>query len=399
MRLRDTLGEAWWAAKAYRVRVAALMLSLAIGIGAVTFGANILEEFSRDIERLAFGSYRHALVVRENNLIADRDGPPRLADARLLVETLQPRPDSAAWFRSSAQAWTSGKMALFDVFGVAGRYEDELDSAVALGRLLSRDETAGFDRVCLVGSGLARTLELDSVPKRITIRGVDCEVVGVLAAPRSRPAEKFANAVIAPLQPAQRYFSLPDSTAPGELTWMTLFMPVGSDMRAGEIETDMALRAIRGVPQSRPSPFLYGDPNATLEQQMQQRKLVSQLLTAVASLTLAASLTGYVAIAAAVVNARKREIALRMAMGAESRDIRLQLIAEFAGYGLGAGLAGWLLGIGFSVGLAAAADWPLAMEWTSAPKGIVLALGAGLAVGSILASKISSISPSLAAKA
>jgi ABC-type antimicrobial peptide transport system permease subunit len=173
---------------------------------------------------------------------------------------------------------------------------------------------------------------------------------------------------------------------------------VGYDMRSAEMEADIALRAARGVPQSRPSPFIYGDPNATLVQQAEQRRLVSRLLLAISILTVLGSLTGYVAIAMAILSARKREIALRMAIGADARDIRTQILFESASAGLVAGLAGWLLGAGLSFTTAGVTGWTVVIEWTSAPTALGPALLVGLGIGIALAGRFAKLSPSLAAR-
>jgi len=398
MRSRDLVREAVWAIRAYPLRHAALMMSLAIGMAAITFSANVLAGFSREIERLAFGAYAHALVIRENGLIVDQHGPPRAADIAHLSASMEAATGSAAWLQSASEAWVDGERVRFDVYGVQGRYADELDTEVASGRRLTPEETAGADRICLIGSALARNLDLVHAPAVIRIRGVSCEVVGILEAPHSRPAERFTNAVIAPLGPARHYFADRDATAIGELSWLTVFLPVGYDMRSAEMEADIALRAARGVPQSRPSPFIYGDPNATLVQQAEQRRLVSRLLLAISILTVLGSLTGYVAIAMAILSARKREIALRMAIGADARDIRTQILFESASAGLVAGLAGWLLGAGLSFTTAGVTGWTVVIEWTSAPTALGPALLVGLGIGVALAGRFAKLSPSLAAR-
>ena len=398
MKRLDTVRSAFWALGAHPARTGALVLALAAGIAATTFVASIIGGFSKEIDRLAFGAYPTALVIRENAFIVDRHGPPRLTDARQLVRKVEGATAYAAWVKGEAEVWRGGESLRFDVYGVAGRYLDELDSPIAAGRYLSVEEANGETRKCLVGHDLARAMDISAPPQTLQIRGVNCEIVGVLAAARSRPAGRYANAVIAPFAVAQRYLLDREGLAPGEVDWITLFMPRGANMDEAEIETDMALRSVRGAPQSRPSPFSYGDPNATLEQQRTQRDLLTRLLLTVAALSLFASLVAYGGMAGAALASRHREVALRMAAGATGRDIRSQVTVEFLLSGLGAGV----LGLGAGVLLAAVSakvwNWPMSLSPAIAIWSVLLGLSVGLVVGVVLAGRAAGLPPSLAAR-
>lgn len=399
MKRADTFRSALWALGAHPARTGALVLALAAGIAATTFVASIIGGFSKEIDRLAFGAYPTALVIRENAFIVDRHGPPRLTDARQLMKEVEGATAFAAWVKGEAEVWRGGESLRLDVYGVAGRYVDELGSPVAAGRYLSGAEVAGETRKCLVGHDLARALEFAAPPQTLQVRGVTCEVVGVLAPARSRPAGRYANALIAPLGVTQRYFLDREGLAPGEVDWITLFMPPGANLDEAEIETDMALRSVRGAPQSRPSPFSYGDPNATLEQQKIQRDLLARLLLTVAALSLIASLIAYAGMAGAALASRQREVALRMSAGATGRDIRAQVTIEFLLSGLGAGLLG--LGAGASLAAVSAKvwNWPMILNPAIAVSSVALGLSVGLVVGIVLAGRAAGLPPSLAARA
>jgi len=395
----DVFRSAVWALAAHPARTGALLLALAAGIAATTFVASVIGGFSKEIDRLAFGAYSTALVIRENAFVVDRHGPPRLADARPLMQQVDGATAFAAWADGRAEVWRGGESLRFDVYGVAGRYIDELDTPIAAGRYLSHDEVGADARKCLVGHELATALGLSAPPQTLRIRGVSCEIVGILAEARSRPAGRYSNAVIAPLAVTQRYFLDRDSLAPGEVDWITLFMRPGSSMDEAEIETDIALRSVRGAPQSRPSPFSYGDPNATLEQQKTQRDLLARLLLTVAALSLIASLIAYAGMAGAALASRQREVALRMSAGATGRDIRAQVTIEFLLSGLGAGLFG--LGAGASLAAVSARvwNWPMILNPAIALSSVALGLSVGLVVGIVLAGRAAGLPPSLAARA
>lgn len=399
MRFADVLRSALWALGVHPARSGSLLLSLAAGVAATTFVASVIGGFSKEIDRLAFGIYSAALVIRENAFVVDRHGPPRLTDARRLMQEIDSATEFAAWVGGQAEVWREGDSLRFDVYGVTGRYIDELDSPVAVGRSLSRAEVGTDTRKCLLGHDLARALDISAPPQTLRVRGVNCEVVGILAQARSRPAGRYANAVIAPLAVTQRYFLDREGLAPGEVDWITLFMRPDANMNEAEIETDMVLRSVRGVPQSRPSPFTYGDPNATLEQQRAQRDLLTRLLLAVAGLSLFASLIAYASIAGAALASRQREIALRMAAGATGGDIRTQITVEFLFSGLGAGVLGLSVGVSMAAVSATVWNWPMILSPVIAVMSVVLGLSVGLIVGVVLAGRAADLPPSLAARA
>ena len=207
MKLRDVLTAAIWGAASRPVRTASLFLSLGAGVAAAVFVGTVISGFGREIDRLAFGAYARALVVRENILVIDRHRPPNLDDLARLESDLAGLDAVAAWKVGRAQSFIGGQSVAFSVYGAWGRYEEELDSALAEGRMLTSDEIRGYERLCLVGAETAEQLHRPRlVGSRLRIDGVDCEVVGVLGEPRSRPAARFTDAVIAPFHTAERYF-------------------------------------------------------------------------------------------------------------------------------------------------------------------------------------------------
>lgn len=399
MRRADILAVAWWGARSRPLRTLALLLSLGAGVAAAVFVGTVISGFGREIDRLAFGAYTRALVVHENVLVVDRHRPPNLGDLERLNAGLEPLATTAAWKTGLAQAYAPGETVVFTVYGVTGDYELELDSPLASGRMLTPEEVSGFDRVCVVGAETAFQLKRqDLVGSRLRIEGVDCEIVGVLGEPRSRPAARFAESVIAPFRAAERYFIRDTPLGPGEADSLTLFMKPDVDMASAEMQTDLLLRKHRGAPLSRASPFSYGLPSASVEQIREQRDMLTRLLGGLATLSILTSLVAFGAISAAAIASRQREIALRMAMGASGADIQVQIVTETLIVGVlggGLGLAG---GLALAWAASAAWAWPFAPNAPVAGLALLLGGGTGLTIGAILARQAAALPPSLAAR-
>ena len=98
----SAFGQALWGVTARPWRSVALVTSLAVAVACVTFSASVLGGFSKQMERLAFGDYGRALVVRANPFAPSRHGPPTLNDRTVLLETLEGVQSSAAWVEGVA---------------------------------------------------------------------------------------------------------------------------------------------------------------------------------------------------------------------------------------------------------------------------------------------------------
>lgn len=396
----EALRSAAWALRADRARTAAVVLSLACAIAASTLCGAILAGASRQIQHLAFGDFGRAIVVRENVFVPDRFGPPTLADRERLLNSLPKISTAAAWSAGGAQAWDGQGYVHFRVYGGLGDYRREVDAPIVAGRFPSEAEMAGDEPFCLVGSDLAKRLGLeraeDSVLRTTTIT---CRIVGVLGEPRSRPARRYADAVVAPFRVAKRYFSENDDSRPEAADWLTLYFEPGAILEDARYSVDRHMRRAYGLGLGAPSPFIYDDPGGPIREQRAQQAQLARLLYGLSGLTLVASLIAYSAIVSAALAARAREVAHRLALGAQPGDIVAQFLAENLISGLGGSLIGLATGLAGAWMLSSLWGWPFAPSLAGVVIALTLGLGIGAAIGAVAGLRAAAIRPALAAAA
>ena len=126
--------------------------------------------------------------------------------------------------------------------------------------------------------------------------------------------------------------------------------------------------------------------------------MMSRLLGGVASLSILTSLIAFGAISAAAISSRRREIALRMALGAGGSDIQGQILIENAMVGLAGGAFGLTSGLALAWTAATLWGWPFAPSLLVSGAALVLGAGTGICVGAGLARQAARLPPSLAAR-
>lgn len=395
--------EAFWGVAARPWRSLSLVIALGVAVGCVTFSASVLGGFAKEMERLAFGDYSRALVIRANPFVPSRRGPPTLGDRTILLDTLDGVESSAAWVEGVTSIRVGNDTRVIPVYGALGEYRTELDANLSIGRWFSDQELGGLARVCLVGPDLAEDLGqraalLDSF---IHLEGTQCRVIGVLERGRSRPSARFRSSIIAPFATARRYLANPATdTEPSlrDADWLTFFMAEKKNMEDARYEADRIMRKLAGVPLSRESPFIFDDPAALVREQEAQRSLLTRLLFTITGAALASSIIGYGGVAFASTVSRKREIALRLAIGATRDAIWMQFLIEHLLLGGFASLVGLAVGILGAAAAGMAWGWPIYLSWPGALLSIGIGVSVGVSLGFVAARLASNTEPARAAK-
>jgi len=134
-------------------------------------------------------------------------------------------------------------------------------------------------------------------------------------------------------------------------------------------------------------------PELLLKQEQKTKKLFNVVLGVIASISLLVGGIGIMNIMLATVMERIKEIGLRLAIGAQKRDIVLQFIAEAVAISFSGGLVGIFLGVGICFGVEKLAGIQTVISGFSVLLSFGVAITVGLVFGIFPARKAAEANP------
>ena len=133
--------------------------------------------------------------------------------------------------------------------------------------------------------------------------------------------------------------------------------------------------------------------SAVAEAEAGNTKTIATLLRSIASVSLLVGGIGIMNIMLVTVTERTREIGIRMAVGARSRDIMLQFFVEAVVMAVIGGTIGIVLGIGSSIMLNRLAQWPAIISPEIVALAFILSAAVGISFGFYPAQKAARLDP------
>lgn len=120
-------------------------------------------------------------------------------------------------------------------------------------------------------------------------------------------------------------------------------------------------------------------PEQLLQQEQRTKRIFNFVLSSIASISLIVGGIGIMNIMLASVVERYKEIGLRLAVGAQKKDIELQFLTESLALSVGGGLVGIFLGVIFSFAI----EWTADIATIVSPFSIIISFGVALVIGVI----------------
>ena len=335
-----------------RVRTGLSVLGIGIGIAAVICTAAIGAATSARIERQIDALGEDLLWIRAGSLnrggfrsgaggarTLTADDGRAIADQVPGISMCSPVASGREQLIAGGSNWNTRYQGVLPSFFTIRR------RAPVAGTLFTETDIANYARVVVLGPSVAQNLfgGENPVGRPIRMGRFPFQVIGVL---ESRGADRGGvdrdDTVFLPFTTANRTLD--------RRTWVSDIMcavtPV-EFMAAAEAGAASLLRARHRLLPGEADDFDIAHPIELIQLRSQASKTMSAMLTGIAAVSLIVGGVGIMNIMLVAVAERRREIGVRMAVGARIRDIRWQFLIEAAGLGLlGAGVGitvGWLV--------------------------------------------------------
>ncbi|TDU32739.1 putative ABC transport system permease protein [Panacagrimonas perspica] len=264
------------------------------------------------------------------------------------------------------------------VFGTTDDYLVVREWPMDAGAMFGDSDVRSAGRVAVLGQTVAGQLfgSEDAVGKTIRINGSPYLVTGVLARKgQSLDGRDQDDTVLVPVTAAQR--KLFGSRFQGTLRMIMVQSVSEAAMPQTELEINSLLNERHGIRAGQDPDFNVRNLTAVAETAASTARVMSLLLGAIASISLVVGGIGIMNIMLVSVTERTREIGIRVAIGAQPRDVLLQFLLESILLALLGGTVGVLIGVGGTLIVERFADVPVLISSTA----IVLAFAVSASVG------------------
>jgi putative ABC transport system permease protein len=358
------------------IGVAAVIVMIAVGAGAQarveeqirSLGSNLLLILSgaRTQGGVRLGTGSNYTLSEDDAIAISREVPDALAAPAL---------------RGGAQViWGNTNWAT-QIYGTTPEYLEVRQWPLSAGRSFEPSELTGAGKVCLVGQTVVRQLfgNTDPLGQVIRIKRVPFTVVGVLENKgQSMMGSDQDDLIVVPIATA-RGRVLGSANLAKQRAVSTIWVKVadGADTKEVEEQVRLLLRQRHRLQAGADDDFSLRNLAEVMAAQEASSRVLALLLAAVASVSLVVGGIGIMNIMLVSVTERTREIGLRMALGARTRDILGQFLVEAVTLSLIGGLAGVALGAGAALAIAQFAGWRIVLS----PDAVVLAVAFAFAIG------------------
>ena len=236
------------------------------------------------------------------------------------VTAVAPQAQSAATAIYEGSNWST------TINGTTRAYFDVQPWPLTQGRVFTAAEEASGKGVCIIGNTVLTNLYRGgrAVGTRMRVNGISCDVIGVLSA---RGQAGFGgdqdDTIIMPIKGVQRRF-----TGNRDIRLMLVGVDQAYQTSAVQTSLETLLRERRNITGTKQDDFNIFDTKQISDTLTGTTTLLTQIVAAVAAISLLVGGIGIMNIMLVSVTERTREIGIRLAIGAVASEVLLQFLVE-----------------------------------------------------------------------
>jgi putative ABC transport system permease protein len=371
------------------IGIAAVIAVVAVGQGATSMMKEQINSMGNNLAMVFPGSMRaggfHGGMGTQQTLTAE-DGEAVLRDCPY-VTAVSPMVRSGVQVVYRENNWGTS------VQGVGASYPQVRNWDLKAGSFFEEGDVRTGARVCVLGTTVADQLfaSEDPVGKTIRIRNMTFRVIGVLTSKGSAAwGQDQDDTIVVPWTTVRRVLQNSPFSNVNQLMISLTSLEV---LPQAKKEITAILRQRHRLAPAADDDFTVTDMTEVTQTVTQVSRLMSALLTVIASISLVVGGIGIMNIMLVSVTERTREIGLRMAVGARRRDILVQFLVEavvLSGIG---GILGVGLGAAAAQAVARANHWPVLVSAASVALALGFSAGVGIFFGFYPAWRAARLSP------
>jgi putative ABC transport system permease protein len=333
------------------IGVAAVIAVVALGTGAQSAVKDRISSLGTTLLTVMPGQQRGMGVSFDQSMKLTMDDAAALEDRAPNLTAVQPE------MTSRLQVQYLNQNTNTSIVGTTSNYLEVRKYELQAGRMFSRSEDEGRQRVAVLGPTVLEALGINSpdaiIGEGVRIRGIQFTVIGVLKSKgQSTPFGNPDDQVLVPITTGR--FRLFGSD---RLRSISVLAQSEDKIPDAMADVQRVIRREHRLVQGRPDDFMIRSQADFLNTLGETTQVFTYLLSGIAAVSLLVGGIGIMNIMLVSVTERTREIGIRKALGATKANILLQFLIEAVVLCLLGGLIGALVGSGGATAMSAFFQW------------------------------------------
>lgn len=363
----------------HKLRSFLTTLGIIIGVAAVVAMVTLGKATTKAAQQQVASLGTNVLQIRPGQGFGRGGGGPRPPDFKEAdveaisrqvagVNAVAPQAQSTATVIYQGANWST------TINGTTNAFFQVQPWPLVSGRIFTRAEEQAGKAVCIIGNTIRTNLFRggEAVGDRLRVNGISCDVIGILSTRGQGGFGDQDDVIIMPIKQVQRRF-----TGNRDIRLMLVGVDPAYDGAQVQESIKQVLRERRQITGGKEDDFNIFDTAQISATLTGITTLLTQIVTAVAAISLVVGGIGIMNIMLVSVTERTREIGIRLAIGAVASEVLMQFLMEAVVLSCLGGLVGLVVAQLVVVGLA-----PLMqVEWMFEPQINVIAFLVSALIG------------------